>query len=170
MKTLLGLLLFIPAGALRFIIFAVGTVLILFPPLMHCKWKAWRLLYGASDDLRIQFLTAGADPSWWEYYVEMAWRNPTNGLKYWWIQPIPEVKPNPDFIVRTEFEKSAHRWMQHGIYWEYWYMRRIDWHVPKWVPKFGGKHYIVFEFRIGWKFVDGNEEFFPTFQLGPRSS
>ena len=107
----------------------------------------------------------------WKGYVEMAWRNPTNGMKEWWTQPIKELRPNPDQTVRGWVDddgfyneyKYDDRWMLHGIYWEYWYMRQIDW-------TFRGKHYKWFEFRIGWKFVDGNKEFFPTLQFGPRSS
>lgn len=104
----------------------------------------------------------------WKKYVWWAWRNPTPGLRNKWQQPIPEKHPNPDFWVRPHraagndaivVRKSASRYMEHGWFWEYWYMRRI---------KIG--KYRFFEFRIGWKFVDGNDEFFPTFQLGPRSS
>jgi hypothetical protein len=100
----------------------------------------------------------------WKTYVEMAWRNPTNGMKGWFAQPVPEDKPNPDDRVRgIGGRKSDSRWMKHGLYFEYWYLRQIDWKIFK-------KHYRWFEFRFGWKFVDGNDEFFPTIQLGPRSS
>lgn len=85
---------------------------------------------------------------WW-----MAIRNPTLGLAGVFRQPVPEVKPNPDNIVRDpNGPVSASRFMHHGWYAEFWYLRRI-------------KSDEFFEFRIGWKFVDGNDEFFPTFQL-----
>ncbi len=117
-----------------------------------------------------QHIAAEAQTSLWKSYVEMAFRNPTNGMAGWFEQPVPEFRPNPDFLVRFGHKASASRWTKEGIYWEYWYLRSIDFHMPSWVPLFGGKHYKWFEFRIGWKFVDGNLEFFPTFQLGPRSS
>ena len=106
-------------------------------------------------------LPAAYSTSRWKRYVWWAWRNPTPGWIGLWEQPIPEVRPNPDQIVRTPSyrKESASRFMQHGLYWEYWYLRSISWGKYKW-----------FEFRIGWKFVDGNDEFFPTIQLGPRSS
>ena len=68
-------------------------------------------------------------------------------------QPAPETKPNPDDKVRSPHPivVSAHRYTRHGLFVEYWYLRRVG-------EKF-------FEFRIGWKFVDGNDEFFPTFQF-----
>lgn len=108
-------------------------------------------------------LPAAYSTSRWKRYVWWAWRNPTPGWIGLWTQPIPEKRPNPDHFVRvsprSNVAVSAHRWMQHNFYWEYWYMRQISWGKYKW-----------FEFRIGWKFVDGNDEFFPTIQLGPRSS
>ena len=101
----------------------------------------------------------------WAKFWWFAIRNPTPGWIGLWKQPMPEGRPNPDQIVRTPSyrKRSASRWMlyeaRYFMYWEYWYLRRISW----------GK-YKFFEIRIGWKFVDGNEEFFPTIQFGPRSS
>ena len=118
--------------------------------------KIWRMWANANfeDDLKW---------SRWEAYKEWAFRNPTPGWIGRWDQPVPEVRPNPDHLVRIDGLPKAKRWMENGIYWEYWTLRKIDW-------TFRGKHYQWFEFRIGWKFVDGNDEFFPTLQWGPRSS
>ena len=104
----------------------------------------------------------GSD-SRWVRYKWMAWRNPTQGLQKFFQQPIPEKKPNPDEIVRNNFAKEAKRWMEHGIYWEYWKLWRLE------KPLFGKWPY--WEFRIGWKFVDerdGRDTFSPTIQNGPR--
>lgn len=114
----------------------------------------WRPVYGNIEDAPAEYRATR-----WKSYVWMAWRNPTNGLKGYVKQPVPEEKPNPDHNVRIEGWPSDSRFMQSGIFWEYWYLRSINLGKYKW-----------FEFRIGWKFVDGNAEFFPTFQLGPRSS
>lgn len=87
---------------------------------------------------------------WW-----MAIRNPLEGLDSLLTQPVPETHPNPDRTVRVQRWKKDSRFMQHGIFWEYWSLRRMK----------NGKYW---EFRIGWKFVDGNDDFVPTFQLGPK--
>ena len=87
----------------------------------------------------------------WERYVENSWRNPTPYLRGVFKQPVPEVKPNPDDKVRVLRAKEASRTMRHGLYWEYWYLKRRD-------DEFC-------EFRIGWKFVDGDDTFWPTLQL-----
>lgn len=97
---------------------------------------------------------------WW-----MAIRNPVEGLDHRIKQPIREARPNPDELVRNGEmhngalvkHESATRFMQEGVFWEYWYLKRR-----------GKDKY--FEFRIGWKFVDGNQDFVPTIQLGIRSS
>mgnify|MGYP001819445351 CR=1 FL=1 len=86
---------------------------------------------------------------WW-----FAIRNPVEGLDGKLKQPIPEVQPNPDKLVRGGEVRKASRFMQSGIFWEYWFLKK------------SGGHY--FEFRIGWKFVDGNSAFVPTFPIGLR--
>lgn len=118
----------------------------------------WRHVYGNVADIMYTYHKG----SFWKKYVWMAWRNPTNGLKGMFTQPVPEVHPNPDHKIRNGYLRAS-RTMESGPYWEYWWMRTIDW-------KIRDTHYKYFEFRIGWKFVDGNNEFFPTIQLGPRSS
>ena len=115
----------------------------------------WRHVFGNIADAPYSYHKGNV----WKKYVWMAWRNPTNGLKGKFKQPVPEKHPNPDYIIRHRPVRSTSRTMVSGPYWEYWYMRKINWGKYQW-----------FEFRIGWKFVDGNDEFFPTFQLGPRSS
>ena len=117
-------------------------------------WKFW---------IDVEHTPAAYSKNSWSKYKWWAWRNPTNGMKKWFKQPVLEVKPNPDETVRSGLANSDSRWMTEHLYWEYWYLSKIDWTIR-------GRHYKWFEFRIGWKFVDGNDEFFPTFQLGPRSS
>jgi hypothetical protein len=90
----------------------------------------------------------------WERYVENSWRNPTPYLRGVFKQPIKEVKPNPDDIVRGTEAKKAVRRMKSGPYIEYWSL-----------SEYKDKYW---EFRIGWKFVDGDNTFWPTLQAGPR--
>lgn len=98
----------------------------------------------------------------WELYVENSWRNPTPYLRGVFKQPIPEVKPNPDELVRMIGWNSSKRNMVSGPYIEYWKLSKRDMSNSN-----GGRH-AYWEFRIGWKFVDGDDTFWPTFQLGPR--
>lgn len=153
----LGILLWIPAALIRAYIWAMGVTICVPLSLIgdgkRFTHPLFRLWINAADT------PESHDTSRWRIYVWHAWRNPTPGLRARWKQPVPEVMPNPDHLVRVDGHKSADRWMDHGLYWEYWYLSSIDWGKYKW-----------FEFRIGWKFVDGNDEFFPTLQLGPRSS
>jgi hypothetical protein len=97
--------------------------------------------------------------STWKKWVWNAIRNPLEGLDHIFEQPIVEEHPNPDGLVRNGTQKSAHRLMVYKLFWEYWYLNRIM------SGPFRGRY---FEFRIGWKFVDGNEDFVPTFQMGPK--
>jgi hypothetical protein len=93
-----------------------------------------------------------------ERWVEYWWyaiRNPLEGLDSMLEQPSLERQPNPDRVVRSGADKSHSRWTQDGVFWEYWYLRRLS------DDRF-------FEFRIGWKYVDGNEDFVPTLQFGPK--
>ncbi len=93
----------------------------------------------------------------WERYVENCWRNPTPYLRGIFKQPIPEVKPNPDDKARLPGWPegvAAIRKMEEGPYIEYWSLQ-------KWRDRY-------WEFRIGWKFVDGDDTFWPTLQFGPR--
>jgi len=110
----------------------------------------WRYLFGNVEDI-----PAKAKKNRWTKYVEMAWRNPLTGLDALIKQPRPEKHPNPDHIVRLGYAKKAARYMSDGIFWEYWSLRKLK----------SGKYW---EFRIGWKFVDGNEDFVPTLQVGPK--
>lgn len=97
--------------------------------------------------------------SLWERYLENCWRNPTPYLRDKFKQPIPEIKPNPDDLVRSGKQHKAVRKMQSGIFVEYWSLSRIT--SGRWKDRY-------WEFRIGWKFVDGDDTFWPTFQVGPK--
>lgn len=92
-----------------------------------------------------------------ERYWENCVRNPTPYLRGVFKQPIPEEHPNPDRLVRTEKHEYAERTMVSGPYIEYWRVEMRD---------KGSRPY--WEFRVGWKFVDGDDTFWPTFQRGPR--
>lgn len=119
--------------------------------------------WGAAEDLSDKF----KDANLWELYWEMAWRNPTRGLRGKFKQPVPEVVPNPDHLVRGGKQSRAVRKMEAGFYWEYWSLSKIDenhW-AAKLSKKLIGRYW---EFRVGWKFVDGNDSFYPTFQIGPK--
>ena len=122
-------------------------------------WSFW----GKSEEIPEWYFREKGSDSRWVRYKWMAWRNPTQGFQKFFSQPIPEVKPNPDQIVRGGEAPSAARKMEHGIYWEYWKL----WRLKK--PLFGKWPY--WEIRIGWKFVDekdGRDTFSPTIQNGPR--
>jgi len=151
MKTFMGLLLFVPIACIRAALWIIGwiaTAISLVADGQHHTPRMWKMWADAAAT------PAAYSTSRWRKYVWWAWRNPTRGLKGVFKQPIPEVQPNPDNLVRPSMSrhKYASRWMSHGIYWEYWYLRKLE----------PGKY---FEFRFGWKFVDGNDEFFPTLQL-----
>lgn len=158
-------MLFTPIATLRVGLIIIGWVfvaLLLLGDGIHRTPPLWRPFWNV-ETIRKQF----RDKGYWAKYVEMAWRNPTNGMAGWIKQPIPEKKPNPDHNVRVKGWEADSRFMRSGWFWEYWYLRDANLKLPKWL---GGRHYKWFEFRIGWKYVDGNDEFFPTFQLGFRSS
>lgn len=157
-KLLLGFPLWLLVALVRVVLWVIGwfaVALSLVGDGAKRTPKMWQMWADAANT------PAAYATSIWKKYVWWAWRNPTPGWIGKWKQPIPEVRPNPDSIVRDDnwVGNGTSRWMQHGYYWEYWYLRRIS--IGK---------YRFFEFRIGWKFVDGNEEFFPTLQFGPRSS
>jgi hypothetical protein len=147
--TLLGMILWIPLAIVRLWLVILGIPAILLSLVGDGSRNTpsiWTFWIEASET------PAKYATSRWGKFYWWAIRNPTRGLKKVFKQPIPEIQPNPDRIVRSPTGPvSASRWMQSGIYWEYWYLRRV------------GKEY--FEFRIGWKFVDGNDEFFPTIQI-----
>lgn len=154
------ILYFLLVASVRLVLYLIGWVTValsLVSDGANNTPKCWRMWAQVDHNTEIEKWSR------WEKYKWFAFRNPTPGLIDKWQQPIPEPRPNPDQIVRNENRKSTSRWLVHGVYWEYWYLRQIDW-------KLGKKHYKWFEFRVGWKFVDGNAEFFPTIQLGPRSS
>ena len=89
-----------------------------------------------------------------ERYWENCWRNPTPYLRGIFKQPIPEEHPNPDKRVRTMGDPVATRVMVSGPYIEYWKLSK----------RYNKKH-PYFETRIGWKFVDGDDTFWPTLQI-----
>lgn len=95
----------------------------------------------------------------WERYLENSWRNPTPYLRSMFKQPILEVRPNPDKLVRSGSQAKATRLMESGPFIEYWSLGIIR--SGPWAGRY-------WEFRIGWKFVDSEETFWPTIQLGPK--
>ena len=131
------------------------------------RWVLWfvcyilrfvLIIFGALVPIHIGYNTPRTKGlNLWERYWENSIRNPTPYLRGIFKQPIPEVHPNPDRLVRTEKQEYSERTMVSGPYIEYWILRMRD----------KGKH-PYWEKRIGWKFVDGEETFWPTFQLGPR--
>jgi len=152
---ILGIILWIPLALLRFALMIPAAVLVFFSLLADGAYRTppmWRPIIGNVEDI-----PAKAKKNRWTKWVEMSWRNPLTGFDSWLKQPIPEVHPNPDKLVRGPKPSmfKATRFMQHGIFWEYWSLSAMK----------NGKFW---EFRIGWKFVDGNEDFVPTFQLGPK--
>jgi hypothetical protein len=147
-------LIWLAAFAMRFVLMVAGVFLVLFSLAgdgQRQTPKMWRW-FGRAEDVPVSYGT-----SRWRKYVWMAWRNPLEGLDSTLKQPVPEKHPNPDYLVRSLKGKSASRFMKHGIFWEYWYLRRS-------IVLRGAQRY--FEFRIGWKFVDGNKDFVPTLQFG----
>jgi hypothetical protein len=52
-------------------------------------------------------------------------------------------------------QKKASRYTEEGPYVEYWSLKNLGY----------GRYW---EFRIGWKFVDGDDTFWPTLQVGPK--
>ena len=153
MMTALGILLWLPAMLLRFALMLVGLVGVAFSLVADGAKRTpgiWRWC------ANVEAVPAAYTTSRWKKYYWMAIRNPLEGLDRLLKQPIPEIHPNPDTLVRSHKQTKATRFMRHGIFWEYWSLSAMK----------NGKFW---EFRIGWKFVDGNEDFVPTFQLGPRN-
>lgn len=95
----------------------------------------------------------------WELYLENCWRNPTPYLRNKFTQPVAEHRPNPDELVRGGHQQKATRLMESGRYIEYWSLSRIR--SGPWAGRY-------WEFRIGWKFVDSDDTFWPTLQVGPK--
>lgn len=157
MKLAAGIVLWALAFLVRAVFIVLGWVFVpvsLIGDGQYVTPKMWRWWFGNVADI-----PAAARESRWKSYVEMAWRNPTTGLDDLFDQPMLEVRPNPDQVVRSGADVSDSRFMQSDYFWEYWYLRAIK-NGP-----FRGR---FFEFRIGWKFVDGNEDFTPTIQFGPK--
>ena len=151
LKTLIGIPLWALAFLLRFVFMVIGVFFVPLTLVADGQYRTpplWRPVFGNVADAPWHYHRGSV----WKKYVWMAWRNPVEGLDSLLTQPIPEVMPNPDVIVRLGTSSSASRWMTSGIFWEYWYLAAV------------GERY--FEFRIGWKFVDGNYDFVPTIQLG----
>jgi len=157
MKLFAGIIVWLLAMLARFVFIVIGWF---FVPLTLVADGAertpplWRPVYGNVEDI-----PEAAKKNRWTKYVEMAWRNPTTGLDSLFTQPLWEVKPNPDDVVRSGARRFDQRFMQAGLFWEYWFLYAIK--NGPWKGRY-------FEFRIGWKFVDGNEDFTPTIQFGPK--
>ena len=153
MKLILGIPIWLLAFVLRLVLMFFGLFGVLFSLLgkgaYHTPWM-WR--WCATIEYEEERSKDWTRTYKWYFF---AIRNPLEGMDGLIKQPVPEVRPNPDVNVRFENWPSDSRFMQHGIFWEYWYLRKLK----------SGK---FFEFRIGWKFVDGNKDFVPTFQLGPK--
>ena len=121
-------------------------------------WQFW----GRSQDIPDWYYRDKGSTSRWVQYQWMALRNPTQGFQKWFSQPVPELQPNPDRLVRSDGHDKAVRFMEHGIYWEWWRLSKIN--KGPWKGRY-------FEIRIGWKFVDerdGRDTFSPTIQFGPK--
>ena len=150
---ILTVLLWLPALAIRLVLVLIGLVFIPITFLGDGSKRTppmWRPIWGNVENVPQWWINEKGDSLFWKWWW-MAIRNPTNGLAGWIKQPIKEPRPNPDTIVREGYAKSSSRWLQSGIFSEYWYLRKI-----------GDKY---FEIRVGWKFVDGNDEFFPTLSV-----
>lgn len=118
-------------------------------PIVAIKLWLWRKGYLKHEALNKGLYRWGEvrPVTWWEAAV----RNPVAGMKQFFTQPCDAQHPNPDDLVRNG-EPWAKSFMESGIYWEYWYMRRCR----------DGEY---FEFRIGWRFGDTEENFSPTLQV-----
>jgi hypothetical protein len=152
MMNLISALLWIPAWIIRLVLILIGLPAVLLGLVAdgaNRTPKMWRL-WGNSEDIP-KWWTDDKGDSRWSKWWWMAIRNPTQGFNKLFKQPILEPRPNPDNLVYSGEQKSAYRWLRHGIYSEFWYLRAI-----------GAKK---FEFRIGWKFADGTPGFVPTIQL-----
>ena len=143
---ILSILLWFPVMVLRWALILIGLIAVPLSLAGDGRWrtpKMWRLW--ADAEALPQFQGERGKLFW-----EMAIRNPTMGLRKLLVQPILEPRPNPDDLVYGG-QKSATRWLRHGLYSEFWYLRAV------------GKK--KFEFRIGWKFADGTPGFTPTAQM-----
>lgn len=152
MKDFLSALLWIPVWSIRLVFIVIGLVAV---PLSlvadgqhrtNFMWKIW-----ANVEEIPQWWYDDKGESRWSKFLWFAIRNPTPGLRTLFEQPILEPRPNPDDLIYGGIQKSAHRWIRHGAFSEYWYLRAV-----------GDEK---FEFRIGWKFSDGTPGFIPTIQL-----
>ena len=117
--------------------------------------RAW--LYDDSRNPPMPASWREGQPEWWRDYVWRAWRNPLPGLRWWVNEPEEDSyyddwygENNPDWLVRDGYEIHSFWYIRRGLFFEYWYLRRV-----------GNKY---FEFRIGWKY--GIEPgFAPSFSL-----
>lgn len=147
---------YIAAATVRLVFIVVGWFFVPLTLISDGGYRTpplWRPVYG-----NVEEIPQAAKKNRWTKYVEMAWRNPVTGLDAMIAQPMPEQHPNPDAIVRKGTSVDASRFMADDLFWEYWYLRRVV------IKRFGYVRF--FEFRIGWKFVDGNDDFVPTLQFG----
>jgi len=149
----LSILLWFPAIAVRLSLVALGLPAVFLGLIADGAYqtpKMWRL-WGSSDDIPDWWKDEKGTSRWAKWWW-MAIRNPTQGFNKLIKQPILEPRPNPDDLVYSGKQKSAYRWLRHGLFSEYWYLRSI-------------KAERKFEFRIGWKFADGTPGFVPTIQI-----
>jgi hypothetical protein len=143
MMNILSILLWVPALLLRLVLIVLGLVMVAVSLLINDEVtpKALRW-FGRVEEI----------PGWWKgsSYWWMAIRNPTGGVRF--EQPTAEKLPNPDRIVFNGQQRSATRWMRHGLKSEWWFLTRVN-------------DETYFEFRIGWKYSGKLVKFSPTMQV-----
>ena len=147
---LLSVLLWLPALAIKFLLFLVGLVVVPFT-------DADNPVYGNNENPWPPAWYRKGQPLWWRDYLWRAWRNPVNNVRYFFTEPSADIVRgvlSPDEVVRKGLSVSAWRWTRASLYSEYWYLREFN--------------YKYYEFRIGWKF-SGVPGFAPTLQLGVRN-
>lgn len=151
MKNILSVMLWVPALAAKFLLAAVGLVVV---PFTDSKTNT---VYGNREDPFPPHWYRPGQPERWRDYAWRALRNPVNNLRYLIREPVwlDVATDNPDTVVRTMKRISHYRWTRSDLFSEFWYLRRVGFNK-------------YFEFRIGWKF-SGVPGFAPTFQLGIRS-
>ena len=149
LRTLGASVLWIPAMYARFWLVIIGLPAAFLGLVADGQYHTpamWRF-WGQVKNIPQWWTDKHGEGRFWKWWW-MAVRNPTEGLAAMFKQPILEPRPNPDIIVYGGDAQHATRWLTHGLFTEFWYLRAI-----------GTKK---FEFRVGWKFADGTPGFTPT--------
>lgn len=149
LMNVVGVLFWIPTGALKFVLWAIGLIVVPFTdPQNNPIWGNRVQPYAP-----IWYRTG--QPRWWRNYAWRALRNSANNLRFWFREPTEAWiwgDGDPEGSVRNIMDDTdkAWRFMRSGVFAEYWRIWRTD----------DGE---IAEFRIGWKF-GGVPGFAPTFQ------